>query len=61
MEIPMLKIRRSPDRLIFNMGIPILVRRHIYVETVPQAVLCFVTMLVGAPFTNMDSLKSEHR
>ena len=27
MGIPMLKIRRSPDHLIFNMGIPILVRR----------------------------------
>ena len=31
-EIPMLKIRRSRDRLIFNMGIPILVR-HLYIET----------------------------
>ena len=31
MGIPMLKIRRS--RLIFNMGIPILVRRHLYIET----------------------------
>ena len=28
-----LKIRRSRDRLIFNMGIPILVRRHLYFET----------------------------
>ena len=27
--IPTLKIRRSRDRLIFNMGIPLLVRRHI--------------------------------
>ena len=31
--IPMLKIRRSRDRLIFNMGNPILVRRHLYIET----------------------------
>ena len=31
----MLKITRSWDRLIFNMGIPTLVRRHIYIETVP--------------------------
>ena len=30
---PMLKIRRSQDRLIFNMGMPILVRRHLYIET----------------------------
>ena len=33
--IPMLKIRWSRDRLIFNMGIPILVRRHLYIETPP--------------------------
>ena len=35
MEIPMLKIRRSWDRLIFYMGIPILVR-HLYIETAPK-------------------------
>ena len=35
MGIPMLKIKRSRDRLIFNMGIPILVRRHLYIETGP--------------------------
>ena len=35
MGIPMLKIRRSRHRLIFDMGIPILVRRHLYIETVP--------------------------
>ena len=33
--IPMFKIGRSRDRLIFNMGIPILVRRHLYIETAP--------------------------
>ena len=32
----MLKIRRSRDRLIFNMGIPILVRRHLYSEMAPR-------------------------
>ena len=32
----MLKIRRSRDRLIFIMGIPILVRRHLYIDTAPQ-------------------------
>ena len=37
MGIPMLKIRRSRDRLIFNMEIPILVRRHIYIETTPRS------------------------
>ena len=35
MGIPMLKIKRSRDRLIFNMGMPILVRRHLYIETAP--------------------------
>ena len=30
--ISILKIRRSRDRLIFNMGIPILVRGHLYIE-----------------------------
>ena len=35
MGIPLLKIRRSRDRLIFNMGILILVRRHIYIERAP--------------------------
>ena len=32
----MLKIRRSWDHLIFNMGIPILVRRYLYIETGPK-------------------------
>ena len=36
MGIAMLKIRRSWDRLIFNMGIPILVRQHLYIETSPR-------------------------
>ena len=31
----MLKIRRSWDRLIFNMGVPILVRRYLYIEMAP--------------------------
>ena len=31
----MLKIRRSPDRLIFNMEMPILVRQHLYIDTAP--------------------------
>ena len=35
MGTPMLKIRRSRDRLILNMGIPILVRWHIYIEMGP--------------------------
>ena len=35
LEIPMLQIRRSWDRLIFNRGIPIVVRRHLYIDTAP--------------------------
>ena len=31
----MLKIRRSRDSLIFDMGVPILVRRHLYTEKAP--------------------------
>ena len=38
MGIPMLKIRRSRHRLIFNTGIPILIR-HLYIETVPVSML----------------------
>ena len=33
----MLKVRRSQDRLIFNMGIPILIRWNLYTETVPRS------------------------
>ena len=36
MGIPILKIRRSRYRLIFNKGNTLLVRRHIYFETVPR-------------------------
>ena len=34
---PMLKTRWSQDRLIFDMGISILVRRHLYIEAATQA------------------------
>ena len=36
--IPMLKIRQSRDRPIFNKGITILVRRHLYIATPPDRV-----------------------
>ena len=51
MGIPMLKTRRSQDRLIFNMGIPILVRRHLYIETAllssmrNASIACIISML----------------
>ena len=35
--ITMLKIRLSQDRLIFNMGIPILVRWHLHIDTAPRS------------------------
>ena len=35
MGCSMLKIKRSWDRLIFNMGIPLLARRYLYIETDP--------------------------
>ena len=35
MGIPMLKTRQSQHRLIFNIGIPILVRWHLYIDTTP--------------------------
>ena len=35
----MLKIRRSRDHPIFSMGIPILVRRHLYIEMAPRALI----------------------
>ena len=50
MGIPMLNIRRSRDRLIFNMGIPILVRRQLYVETV-----FFHTMIKQIPNLSNDN------
>ena len=58
----MLKIRRSRDRLFFNMGIPILVRRHRYIETdpwVPNSLyhfLCPVTYLVKTPPASPNSV-----
>ena len=33
--MPMLKIRRWLDYLVFNMGIPILVRLYLYIDTGP--------------------------
>ena len=41
MGIPMLKIRRSRDRLVFNMGIPILVRRYLSVTKKPLEALLY--------------------
>ena len=40
MRIPMLKIRRSWGRLIFQMGIPILVRRYLFIEAALSNLVC---------------------
>ena len=60
--IPMLKIRWSWDRLIFEMGIPILARRHLYIEMAPQACSLFthwtnwgrnkMSAILQLPFSN---------
>ena len=34
-DVSIIKIRRSYDRLIFIIGIPILIRQHLYIETCP--------------------------
>ena len=51
--IPMLKIRRLRDRLIFNMGIPILVGQHLYIETAPWFP---VTLSLCNPFEGRASV-----
>ena len=38
MRVTMLRIRRPQDHLIFNMGIPIMIR-HLYIETAPWMLL----------------------
>ena len=47
--IPMLKIRRSRDRLIFNMAIAILVRRHLDIEMASWYLACQYYCFVGFP------------
>ena len=61
MMIPMLKTRRSLNHLIFNMGIPILVRQHFYIETVPwstliQIMACY--LICTLPYLNQTNLPS---
>ena len=49
MGIPMLKIRRSVDRLIFNIGMPILVRQHLYIEMPPSSPMKCAHSLLWLP------------
>ena len=55
MRIPTLMIRRSQDSLIFNMGIPILVRQHLYIETAPWWPL--LRLLLWCPTLNVRLLQ----
>ena len=52
MWIPMLKIRQWWDRLIFNMGMPILVRRHLYIE-MPPPECCKIIFFPQWDFINL--------
>ena len=55
MGIPMLKIRRSRDRLIFNMGIPILIRRHHYIEIVPRSLQSLAHAMTAQLLCNLQN------
>ena len=48
MEIPMLRIRRPRDRLIFNMGVSILVRRCFCIEKAPMINLFYTANRIAA-------------
>ena len=50
-RIPVLKIRRSWDHLIFNLGITILVRWHLYIEPPPDFChwCCVVSLIIPLP------------
>ena len=53
----MLEIRRSWGCLTFNMGISILVRRHLYIETAPRTLLQLLCWSQGAHCTNYVSIQ----
>ena len=58
----MLKIRRSWHRLIFNMGIPILVRRYLYIEPGPLVNEKIVCLSLGHfPYIAYTYLKMINR
>ena len=52
MEIPLLKIRRSWDRHIFNMGFPILVRWHLYTVETPYSTIPYTTIFYITRWTH---------
>ena len=53
----MLKIRRSRDRLIFNMGIPIPGKDGLYIETGPRLFIFQDHFTVDCPSTREVILK----
>ena len=46
---PIVEIRRSYDRLLSTMGFPILVRRHLYIESGPSISWLLLTWLFTSP------------
>ena len=59
--VPMLKIRRwSEDRLIINMGISILVRRYLFIETVPCFLLKAINLNICQTITDCKAEISNH-
>ena len=61
MWILMLKIWRYEDRLIFNMGIPILVRRHLYIETAPKVCIIWRWRHMNVAASQTSGNWSVHR
>ena len=69
MVIPIIKIRRSSDRLIFILGINILVRRRPYIETAPgrlwfRLIACYLFGTKAMLVINralMNNLKTQSR
>ena len=61
MGIPMLKIRQSRDRLIFNMGIPILVSWHLDIEMAPSSPVRYIVFCEVGSVLGFQSLSTVHK
>ena len=55
--IPMIKMRRSNDRLVFIMGIAILVRQHLYTESFPGKFICTEIIFIGYWFDGCSKVE----
>ena len=60
MGIPMLKIRQSWDHLIFNKGIPLLVRWHLYIEMAPWFLHDWLWILHWIKFNELNIIFHLH-